>query len=337
MKYFKLLIISLFAFLVFSFSVSANSIDSINIDIYVDNLGNANVIETWDAYLTEGTEGYHPYYNLYNSYISDFVVFDNSGAYIYIDNWDINASFNDKKYKNGIYTDGDEVDLCWGISEYGKNKYILKYKINNFIYNTTDGYQLIYWRLIPKNMNPVADKVTIKIHSDKKFDSNLDVWGYGNYGGTAYVYDGAIEMASPETGLKSSDYITVLVKFPKGYFNTNNSINESWNDAFESADEGSFKYSDIAIESNAENRENQKDEVNNSESQESLIEDINANPLDIVYGKQDDNNQEVSANSDSKSNVNLYIIIIIVLGSVLLAVLILLFVFKKKNKSISNL
>ena len=43
---------------------------------------------------------------------------------------------------------------------------------------------------------------------------------------TAYVYDGYIEMQSPE-GFNSSQYMTILVKFPKGTFETNSSSTHS--------------------------------------------------------------------------------------------------------------
>ena len=244
MKKFNYIIIFVLTFL-FSISIvnASNKINKISMDIFVDDDGNAHITEVWDAKLSEGTEGYHPYYNLGNSTITDFTVLDDSGTtYTYKNSWNIKDSFDNKKYKNGIYKDENEVDLCWGISEYGKRIYTLKYTINNFIYNTTDGYQILFWQLIPYEMNPKPNDVYIKIYGSKAFESTLDVWGYGNYGGTAYVYDGYIEMQPPEKGLKSSDYMTILVKFPEGYFNTTNKINKSFNEVFEGAEDGSTKY-----------------------------------------------------------------------------------------------
>lgn len=243
MKNFKYLAMFFIIFFTSIVNVRANSIDKITMDIYVDKQGNAHITETWKAYLNKGSEGYHPYYNLGNSYFSDFTVTDDSQTtYTYRDSWDVDDSFSEKKYSNGIYKNGNETDLCWGISKYGNRTYTLKYTINNFIYNTTDNYQILFWQLIPYDMNPKPDDVYIKIYSDEKYSSTLDVWGYGNYGGTAYVYDGYIEMMSPEDGLSSSDYMTILVKFPNGYFNTDNTINKSFDEIFDGAEEGSTKY-----------------------------------------------------------------------------------------------
>ncbi len=244
MKKIKLLLLFLFLFILGTTSVFAsNKINKISMDIYVDNEGTAHITEVWDAKLTEGTEGYHPYYNLGNSKITNFTVSDDRGQkYEFVSSWNIKNSFDKKKNTNGIYVDGKEVDLCWGISEYGKRVYTLKYDIENYIYNTTDGYQILFWQLIPYDMKPKPNDVYIKIHSDKRYEDSLDVWGYGNYGGTAYVYDGYIEMQPPKNGLKSSDYMTILVKFPKDYFNTTNKINKTWDQVFEGAEEGTKKY-----------------------------------------------------------------------------------------------
>ena len=62
-KIFKtcLLLMTLFAF---PLIVKANSIDKIDMNIYVDKEGTAHVTETWSANLNQGTEGYKPYYNI---------------------------------------------------------------------------------------------------------------------------------------------------------------------------------------------------------------------------------------------------------------------------------
>ena len=243
MKRINFFIVLIAMFFVFSFSVKANSISKISMDIYLDNNGDAHITEVWNAKLNEGTEGYHPFYNMGNSYFSDFIVKDDKGnTYTYLENWNVKASFDSKKYKNGIYKSGSEVDLCWGISEYGTRTYTLSYTLKNAIYNTSDSVQIFFWQLIPYEMKPKPATVYIKIHGDKRFEDTLDVWGYGNYGGTAYVYDGYIEMQPPERGLSSSDYMTMLVKFPNGYFNTTNKINKTWDEVLAGAEEGTKKY-----------------------------------------------------------------------------------------------
>lgn len=238
-KIFNFLIIG-FAFIMFSSNVKANNISKISMDIYVDNNGDAYITEVWNAYLSSGTEGYRYYGNLGNSEILDYMVSDQTKTYTSYNSsgsWNVNASFDDKAYKYGIYDAGDHKELCFGISNYGSNIYTLKYKITGFVATTEDS-DIIYWELIPSNLD--VDNVYIKIHSDFNYEDTLDVWGYGNYGGYAYVYNGYIEISNDS--LSSSEYVVALVKFEKGTFNTTNEISGNFDKYYEMAENGATHY-----------------------------------------------------------------------------------------------
>lgn len=240
-KIFNLLFI-VFAFLMFSSNVSANNISKISMDIYIDKNGDAYITETWNAYLNQGTEGYRYYGNLGNSEIIDYSVSDSKTNYTSFNSygsWDINASFNEKAYKYGIYDAGDHKELCFGISNYGNNIYTLKYKITGFVATTEDS-DIIYWELIPRDLD--VEDAYIKIYSDFEFEDTLDVWGYGNYGGYAYAYDGYIEMSNEN--LSSDEYMTILVKFDKGTFNTTNVISDDFEHYYDMAEDGAEHYSE---------------------------------------------------------------------------------------------
>ena len=236
----KKIIFTLVLFLVPSI-ILANEISNIDMNIYVDNNGTAHVTEEWTAELNEGTEGYKPYYGLGESKISNFKVSMNGKEYTYNSNYNINASFDEKKYTNGFNYVNDGVELCFGITKYGKNTYTLSYDISNFVLNTSDGYQMIYWTLFPKNYKQSPERVYIKIYSDFKYADNLDVWGYGKYGAPTYVYDGYIEMDSEST-VSSSEYMTILVKFPENTFTLSTTLDKTFDEYLNMANEGSTKY-----------------------------------------------------------------------------------------------
>ena len=221
--------------------VMANSIDNINMDIYISNDGTAHITEVWSTNLDSGTDGYKPYYNLGNSVISNFRVKLNDREYVFNDDYNINASFEKKKYTNGFNYIDNGVELCFGISEYGKNTYYLEYDISNFVVNTSDGYQMVYWTLFPYDYNPSPDNVYIKIHSDFKYSDTLDVWGYRKYGAPCYVYDGVIEMSS-EGRVFSNEYMTILVKFPNNTFNTSITLDKSFDEYLDMANDGAEVY-----------------------------------------------------------------------------------------------
>ena len=239
-KKFLIFVIMILALFVFNVKAS-NKIKSIDMDVYVDKSGDAYITEEWNAVLDQGTEGYHPYFNMGNSKISDFKVTEGDTTFSFVENWNINASKKDKTNKNGIYYDGDEVDLCFGIGEYGSHTYKLSYKISNYIYNTSDNKQILFWTLIPQHMSSSVGKYYIKIHSDFEYDKDLPVWGYGKYGAYAYVYDGYIELTADKS-LSTEEYVTVLVEFPAGTFDTTNSIKKSFDDVKAGAEKGATKY-----------------------------------------------------------------------------------------------
>ena len=241
-KIFSLLFFTMLSIIIIGFNntVKANSISSIDMDIYVDNSGNAEVTEIWNCNTNQGTECYHPYYNLGNSKITNLRVYDKTNTYTNTGSWDTEASKSEKAYKCGINNIYNGVELCWGISNYGSNVYTVKYNISNFVSELTDS-QMMYWTLIPYDFSNEIGSVKIKVHADTYFQDTIDVWGYGNYGGLCYVNNGAIYMQT-EGSLKTSEYMTFLAKFPKETFNTSNYLNHDFNYYFNMAQEGSTPY-----------------------------------------------------------------------------------------------
>lgn len=239
-KYIVILLISIFLI----GNVNAQDIKEINMDIKLSQDGTAHVTENWKIYFDKDedlTEVYKPYYNYGNSEFKNFKVSLNNNNYTYIDNWDIDEDFNYKKYKNGFNYIDDGIELCWGISEKGKtNNYKITYDITNFVAKVSDA-DMVYWTLIPHNLNDSPEKVYIKIYSDFKYDADLPVWGYGNYGGYAYVYDGYIEMSN-DGALTSDEYMTILVKFPKDTFTNNNTLDEDFDYYLDMANKGATSY-----------------------------------------------------------------------------------------------
>ena len=243
-KTFKIFLISIFALVLLSLcNISeANSIESISMNILIDAFGNAHVAEKWKCTAHSGTEIYHPYYNLGNSKITNLSVTDETKKYETSSVWKVSGDFDDKAYKCGINRIEDGVELCWGISEYGENTYTVSYIIKDFVATLNDS-QMVYWTLIPHNLSDSVGQVYIKISSYYNIPDTTPVWGYGNYGGTAYVYDGYIEMQS-DGSLSTDEYMTILVKFPINTFDTSNVINKDFDYYYNMAQEGATVYKD---------------------------------------------------------------------------------------------
>ena len=149
-KVIKITLIFIFLLIIYglSKSVEANSINKISMDIYVDSNGTANVTETWDCKVNQGTECYHPYYNLGNSKIQNLTVTDSVTHYTTLNSWKTSGDLASKAEKCGLNKTEDGVEICWGITSYGTHKYVVKYEITNFVSELTDS-QMIYLTLIP--------------------------------------------------------------------------------------------------------------------------------------------------------------------------------------------
>ena len=217
--------------------VYASSINDIDIDVYIDKNGDANVTETWKEWLNEGTEGYKEYKNLGNSEISDFQVFDDTGKeYQYQDQWLTSESFENKAYKCGINKYGNEIELCWGISSYGYRTYVLKYKISNIVQQYTDT-QGIYFNFL--NMDLLIYNAKITIHSDFPFSlENSRIWAFGAEGEINFI-DGNIVFSATNL-MPGSDYMVVMARFQSNIFNTTNNINESFDQIYDDAMKDAF-------------------------------------------------------------------------------------------------
>ncbi len=231
MKKIKLFLTFLICFL-FINNIKANTINSINMDVYINDIGNATVTEIWDANLTQGTEGYRPFSNMDNKVISNFTVSDESGrAYELLNSWNVNASFDNKAYKCGYNKTYDGVELCFGISKYGHKTYTLKYDISNFVTQYTDT-QGIYFKFI--NFDQDIGSVKIKVHSNTPLTlDNSKIWAFG-YEGTDVFEDGSIVMDSNGT-LDSYEYMTLLVRFENNIFKTDNMSEDSFDDIYDEA------------------------------------------------------------------------------------------------------
>lgn len=244
MKGIKKLVLIVVSFMAFSGIVKANRINSITMDIYIDSKGDATVTETWDYKSNENTEIYHSYYDIGNASITDFSVSDSTGAEYEYQKWNVKGSFDSKAYKYGYnYTKGG-VELCLGISHYGTYTYYLKYKINGFVAQLNDS-QMVYWTLLPKTSENLQEYY-IKIHSDFKYSDDLPVWGFGDEGAYAYVYDGVIEM-SDNGKLKSDEYVVLLAKFDNNTFETENILDKDFDHYLEMAKEGATEYKNNKI------------------------------------------------------------------------------------------
>jgi len=232
----------LFALLFLVKNVYADSIYKIDMDVYLDEFGNANITEVWDVKADSGSEWYIQLYNLGNEELSNFTV-SMDGSPLTYKSWNVNESLSEKRGYYGINYVDEGLELCFGKGDMNRHQFTLKYTLSNFIMNTEDS-QVLYQTLIPRI---TLDNFYVKVRSFYDFPENLDVWGYG-YEGYAYVYpeEGIIEMSNKEGKSLNDEYVVLLVKFPLNTFNITNTYEDinNFDEVHNMAEEGSFRYKD---------------------------------------------------------------------------------------------
>ena len=233
--------ILIFLIVLIGFKVNANTIYSINVDVYIDENANASITEVWDVKGTNGTEWYKPLRNLGNSTLSNFTV-SMDGNPLERKTWNVNESLDSKKGYYGINYNGSDTELCFGKYDYNRHIFTLNYDLSNYVFNTNDS-QVLYWTYFSKFQNVDFKNMKVTIRSFYEFPDTLDVWGYG-YKGYAYVKDGLITLTNEDYPSMDDKYVVALVKFPPNTFKTDNTVSyfNSFNDVFKTAEEGKFEY-----------------------------------------------------------------------------------------------
>ena len=213
----------------------ADEFRQISIEAYMDEKGIGQIQEVWKINETneDYTERYKTINNLKGLKIEDFRLEAFGKTFENREPWDIDLSFDEKAYKAGVIRRGeDEVELCWGISNYADNTYKLNYKINPLAIGLNDS-DMVFFTFVGDNFDPDPEKVNIKIKGYKPF-TDIKFWAFG-LKGLIHEENGQIILES--TGDVS--YTTVMVKFPKGTFATSYKEDKNFADYANQAVKGS--------------------------------------------------------------------------------------------------
>lgn len=222
------------------------SVDKMDIDVSIQDDGSAIITQNWTTNVNEGTEFY--LYQKDSGYLEfkNLKVSDSKKTYKNIGDWDVDADFDDKAYKCGINEVSDGVELCWGISEYGKNTYTITYELDNLIraYNDNDG---CLYRFVNAGMDFFPTNVNLDIHladSNNLSDANAKIWGFG-YDGDVVFSNGQI-VAKTNTPLEDDANITLMIELNKGELEPAMSVDESFQDTIDKALEDSSYIDDTS-------------------------------------------------------------------------------------------
>lgn len=226
-------------------AAAANHVPEITIDVSLRPDGSAAVTQVWTADTGEGTEFYLSCRDSGYLTITDFSVSDEDGPYPLLEEWDVDASFEEKARRCGVLETEEGVELCWGISEYGSRRYTITYVLHGLVgaYADADGFN---YRFVDE-MDLFPTDVALAIRSQDGTpltEEACGVWAFG-YDGDVWFEDGVIR-AQSGTALDEGQHMTVMVSLEKGLLaplrQSEGSFEEVKERAFQDSDyeEGSF-------------------------------------------------------------------------------------------------
>jgi len=194
---------------------AANRVPEMEIEVALRPDGSAYVTQIWSADTHEGTEFYLARNDSGYLSFTDFSVADKNGPYTFVENWDVDASFEEKANKCGIVETDGGVELCWGISEYGENRYAIEYIVHGLVggYSDADGFN---HRFVDGMSFFPTDVVLTICRQDGTplTDEDCDIWGFG-FEGQVQFEDGVIRTWS-EKPLEDGQHMTVMLSLEKG-------------------------------------------------------------------------------------------------------------------------
>ncbi len=225
-------------------ATAANRVNEIAVDVTLSPDGSAFLVQTWDGSFFEGTECYFPVTHLGEITLDGLTVADADGEYRTLDGWRVDASFEEKAKTCGLNPVDDGYEVCWGISQYGDNRYAVEYRLGGLV-GAYDDYDGFLFQFVPSGMGTLPTNVTVRIHTQDGTmltEQNAAIWGFGFEGQIGFTEDGGV-LAYTETSLsEETDSVIVMLQLQKGVLTPTRAVSGSFEEvktrAFEGSDYG---------------------------------------------------------------------------------------------------
>ena len=212
-------------------SYAKNHVDTMDIDVAIHKNGSATITQRWAGTFDEGTEVYIPIEDK-KLIVKNLKVWKSNREYLSAEGWNVDWSFENKKWRSGINYTNNGLELCFGISEYGYNIYTFSYDIDPLVrsYTDADGFN---FQFINPNMSTFPSNATLRIMVDddnKLSADNARIWGFGFNGVAAFSEEG-YAIAYSTSPLNVGNYLNVTLEIFKGMLTPNVRVNDTFENA----------------------------------------------------------------------------------------------------------
>ena len=237
------------AMLLCAWASYSQEIRSVDIELYINDDGDAYVKQRWDVTVVRGTEWYIPIGNLNGSQIRGLTVEENGVAFIDEGrNWDTDRTLEQKAGRCGIVEKGsDGVELCWGQGSMGDHVWNTGYVILGLVQSLQD-YDAFNFMFINPELIARVQHASISIQrlSGEPFkEEDTRFWFFGCDGDSELREDGSVFFETDRTMPRDGKLI-VMMCFEKGMFNSANVKNFK----FEKMQKKAFKGSSYSKKGN---------------------------------------------------------------------------------------
>lgn len=189
-----------------------DGIRSIHMEVFLNHDGSAHIVEVWDIdNVHDGTEYFIPMNLPKSMTVHSLQVHDESErAFEPQENWDVDASFEEKAFRSGIIPTRRGYELAWGISQFGDRTFTVSYVLENLVQSFADVDGIPGHVLVGPDMSSTPALVTVTISADFPLDSSqFQVFG----GGFGEFVNGDFLITA-----ESPDFVTIRSVFAPDQF-----------------------------------------------------------------------------------------------------------------------
>ena len=208
-----------------SVCLGAQEIRSVDIDVYLNEEGDAYIQQRWDVTVVRGTEWYIPIENLNGSEVLGLEVEENGVAFESDGrNWDSSRSLEQKAGRCGIIDKGRKgVELCWGQGSLGDHQWTAGFVVTGLVQSLKD-YDAFNFMFVNQDLiaNPQHASICFHRLDEKPFtEEETRFWVFGCEGEVSLRDDGTVYFET-DRSMRSGGSLIVMMRFEKGIFNSQN-------------------------------------------------------------------------------------------------------------------
>ncbi|MBO4671406.1 MAG: DUF2207 domain-containing protein [Bacteroidales bacterium] len=203
----------------------AQEIRSIDIDVYLDEEGNACIVQNWDVTVVRGTEWYIPIGNLNGSTVRGLTVEENGEQFIDEGrSWDTERTLSQKAGRCGIVDKGkDGVELCWGQGSMGDHKWKASFVVLGLVQSLQD-YDAFNFMFVNPGLVAPPQHASIcfrRLSGDAFSADSTRFWFFGCEGESVLREDGTIFFET-DRPMPGNGKLIAMMRFEKGVFTPEN-------------------------------------------------------------------------------------------------------------------